>query len=55
MLRREAKSASGRIEFRDGRVGDIDIPYLLAVPEAALRLMGYAVALLATGWLVSRL
>ena len=55
MLRREAESASGRIEFRDGRVADIDIPYLLAVPETALRLMGYAVALLATGWLVSRL
>ena len=55
MLRREAESASGRIEFRDGRVEDIDIPYLLAVPETALRLMGYAVALLATGWLVSRL
>ena len=54
-LRRNARQAHGQIEYRDGRVQTITIPYLLADSETALRLMGVAVALLATGWLVSRL
>lgn len=54
-LRRNARQAYGQIEYQDGRVQTITIPYLLADSETALRLMGVAVALLATGWLVSRL
>ena len=54
-LRRKARSASGRVDFHDGRVEAIDIRYLLAVPESVLKLMGYAVALLSLGWLVARL
>ena len=54
-LRRSARAASGRVEFRDGRVEAITIPYLLAVPETALRLLGLSVALLALGRLVARL
>ena len=54
-LRRSARMASGRIEYHDGRVENISIPYLLAVPETALRLVGLSVALLATGWLIARL
>ena len=54
-LRRDARSASGQIEFQDGHVQPVAIPYLLAAPEMALRLMGLAVALLAVGWLVARL
>ena len=54
-LRRKARGASGRVEFQEGRVESITIPYLLAVPESALRLMGLAVPLLALGWLVARL
>ena len=54
-LRRKARMASGRVEFRDGRVDAITIPYLLAVPETALRLLGLSVALLALGLLVARL
>ena len=54
-LRRNAKAASGRIEYQDGRVEEVTVPYLLAVPETALRLMGFSVALLAAGWLVARL
>jgi hypothetical protein len=54
-LRRNALSASGFIEFRDGTVEAITIPYLLAVPETTLRMGGLAVTLLALGWLVARL
>ncbi len=54
-LRRNAQAASGHIEFQDGRVEEITIPYLLAVPESALRLLGLSVPLLALGWLVARL
>ena len=52
-LRRNARQAHGRIEYLDGRVQTVTIPYLLADSERTLRLMGVAVALLATGWLVS--
>ena len=54
-LRRNAQVASGHIEFQDGRVEEITIPYLLAVPESALRLLGLSVPLLALGWLMARL
>lgn len=54
-LRRNAGTASGQIEFRDGHVEEVTIPYLLAAPETALRLMGLSIALLALGWLVARL
>jgi len=55
VLRRTAQAATGRIEFQDGHVEPITIPYLLAVPETTLRLLGLSVPLLALGWLVSRL
>jgi len=54
-LRRDAKVATGRVEYEGGRVEEVTIPYLLAVPEATLRLVALAVALLAVGWLVARL
>ena len=54
-LRRNAQSAVGQIEWQDGHVEAITIPYLLATPERALRLLGFAVVLLALGWLVARL
>ncbi len=54
VLRRQAEKADGRIEFREGRVEKITIPYLLAVPEKALQLMSYSIALLALGWLFVR-
>ena len=54
-LRRDTEGASGRIEFRDGRVEEINVPLLVAAPELALRLMGLSVVLLALGWLVARL
>ncbi len=54
-LRRGAERASGQIEFRDGRIEPIDIPYLLTTPERALQLIGNSVALMALGWLIARL
>ena len=54
-LRRHARMASGRIEFADGRAEAVTIPYLLAVPEVTLRLMGVSVVLLALAWLMARL
>lgn len=54
-LRRNARSATGHIEFADGHVEAITIPYILAVPERALRLLSLSVTLLAVGWLVARL
>ena len=54
-LRRNAETAAGRIEFEDGHVVAITIPYLLAVPEMALRMIGLSVTLLALGWLVASL
>lgn len=53
-LRRQAESADGGIEFRDGRVEKITISYLLAVPEKGLQLMSYSIVLLALGWLLVR-
>ena len=54
-LRRSANTVSGSIEFDDGRAKSISASYLLAAPEAALKLMGVAVALFALGMLVARL
>ena len=54
-LRRNARTVSGRIEFENGRTEDISASYLLGPPEAALKLMGVAVTLLALGLLVARL
>ena len=54
-LRREARTAHGSIEYRDGRVQAITMTYLLADSEAALRLMGASIALMATGWLLAGL
>ena len=54
-LRRKARAVSGRIEFEDGHSEAITIPYLLAAPESALRLIGLSVTLLALGLLVGRL
>lgn len=53
-LRRKARAVEGRVEFKDGHVERVNLPYLLAAPETALRLMTYSVALLALGWLVGR-
>ena len=47
--------AAGQIEFQDGHVEAITIPYLLAAPEMALRLMSFSTALLALGWLIARM
>ena len=54
-LRRNAQVAAGYIEFQDGHLERITIPYLLAVPEMTLRLLGLSVSLMALGWLVARL
>ena len=54
-LRRNAKEAAGHIEYEDGHVETISIPYILAVPERALRLLSLSMTLLAVGWLVARL
>jgi hypothetical protein len=54
-LRRNAHMASGHIEFQDGHVEAINIPFLLAAPERTLRWMGLSVILLATGALIARL
>ena len=54
-LRRNAQVAVGHIEFKDGHLEPITIPYLLAVPEMTLRLLWLSVSLMALGWLVARL
>ena len=54
-LRRNAQTVAGRIEFQDGHVEAITISSLLAVPETALRQIGFAVMLLAMGSLIARL
>ena len=55
VLRRRTKEARGQMEFHDGHVEAINIPYLLAVPEATLQLMSLFVSMLALGLLVARL
>jgi heme O synthase-like polyprenyltransferase len=53
-VRRNAHSVSGRIAFKDGRTEQLSAGYLISPPETALKLIGAAVALFATGLLVSR-
>ncbi len=53
-LRRRSLAASGKVEFQDGEVDAITVPYLLTVPERALRLLGVFVVLIALGLLVAR-
>ena len=54
-LRRTVQRATGAIEFHDGRVETVDLAYLVATPELALRLTGGSVILFAVGWLLTRL
>jgi hypothetical protein len=54
-LRRRATSTLGHIEFTDGRIENITTPYLLRVPEQALRFLSISVVLLALGFLAARL
>ena len=53
-VRRNAHAVSGRIDFSDGRTEQVSAGYLISAPEAALKLTGAAVALLAAGTLVAR-
>ncbi|MCH8206498.1 MAG: hypothetical protein IH956_05785 [Chloroflexi bacterium] len=54
-LRRKARVATGSVVYKDGHTEAITIPYLLATPETALRLIGLSVTLLALGLLAGRL
>jgi hypothetical protein len=53
-IRRRAASVAGEIQYRDGSREPIDARSLIAAPEAGLRLLWPAVALLALGVLLSR-
>jgi len=53
-IRRKAVSVAGEIGYRDGTTEAIDARSLIAAPEAGLRLLWPAVALLALGVLLSR-
>ena len=53
-IRRRAVSVTGKVEFRDGSREAIDARSLIAAPEAGLRLLWPAVALLALGLLAAR-
>jgi demethylmenaquinone methyltransferase / 2-methoxy-6-polyprenyl-1,4-benzoquinol methylase len=53
-IRRKATSVEGEIRYRDGTREPIDAPSLIAAPEAGLRLLWPAVALLSLGVLLSR-
>ena len=53
-IRRRATSVSGEIRYRDGWREPVDAASLIAAPEAGLRLLWPAVALLALGVLLSR-
>lgn len=53
-IRRKATSVAGEIRYRDGSRETIDARSLIAAPEAGLRLMWPAIALLALGALLSR-
>jgi len=54
-MRRHTAFASGYIESIDGQMESITIPFLLAAPEIALRLLGLSVVLLAGGLIAARL
>ena len=53
-IRRTATSVAGEIRYRDGSRETIDARSLIAAPEAGLRLLWPAIALLAFGVLLSR-
>lgn len=53
-IRRKATSVEGEIRYRDGTREPVDARSLIAAPEAGLRLLWPAVALLALGVLLSR-
>jgi hypothetical protein len=53
-IRRRATSVAGEIRYRDGSREVIDGPSLIAAPEAGLRLLWPAIALLGLGVLLSR-
>ncbi|HEV2011455.1 MAG TPA: class I SAM-dependent methyltransferase [Candidatus Limnocylindria bacterium] len=53
-IRRKATSVAGEIRYRDGSRETIDARSLIAAPEAGLRLLWPAIALLAVGVLLSR-
>lgn len=53
-IRRKAASVAGEIRYRDGSRETIDARSLIAAPEAGLRLLWPAIALLALGVLLSR-
>ena len=53
-IRRKAASVTGEIRYRDGSRETIDARSLIAAPEAGLRLLWSAIALLALGVLLSR-
>jgi demethylmenaquinone methyltransferase/2-methoxy-6-polyprenyl-1,4-benzoquinol methylase len=53
-IRRKAMSVAGEIRYRDGSREVIDARSLIAAPEAGLRLLWPAIALLALGVLISR-
>ncbi len=53
-IRRRAVSVTGSVGFRDGSREEIDARSLIAAPEAGLRLLWPAIALLAIGLLAAR-
>ena len=53
-IRRKATSVTGEIRYRDGSREPVDARSLIAAPEAGLRLLWPAIALLALGVLLSR-
>jgi demethylmenaquinone methyltransferase / 2-methoxy-6-polyprenyl-1,4-benzoquinol methylase len=53
-IRRRAVSVTGAVEFRDGSRENVDALSLIAAPEAGLRLLWPAIALLALGLLAAR-
>jgi ubiquinone/menaquinone biosynthesis C-methylase UbiE len=53
-IRRRATSVTGEVRYRDGSREPIDARSLIAAPEAGLRLLWPAIALLALGVLLSR-
>ena len=53
-IRRRAVSVNGTVEFRDGSREAVDARSLIAAPEAGLRLLWPAIALLALGLLAAR-
>jgi hypothetical protein len=53
-LRRKAAGVSGLVMYRDGTAEPITRDFLLAAPEAALRLLWLAITALAAGALLSR-